>query len=126
MGGRERSGWSRTIRNGRGRSGTIEIDQGAGTILNLGTFDILVEPGPEFSVVYARRADYQAAGLKYTLEFSADGVDWEAGGGPPVVVATGVGADGAPAEAVKSAYPYFLSNGRKARFVHLVMSIVYP
>ena len=105
--------------------GAIMVDLNSGSIVSPGTFDVIVEPGPAYSVIYGRRVDYQDAGLKYTLEFSADMTTWEAGGDAGTVVATGAGADG-PLEAVKVAYPWILSNGRKARFVRLITEIVYP
>ena len=107
--------------------GLVQVDLDTNTIINLGSANILLEqPGPEFSVIYARRTDYQDSNLIYTCEFSRDMVSWETGGGTPQVIANGIGANGVPVEVVKVTYPWFLSDGTKAQFFRVVISIIYP
>lgn len=63
-----------------------------------------------FRAVFARRKDYLAAGLSYTVEFSGDLASWRASTATPAVLA-----DDGEIQAVSVAYPFFV-NGRKARY----------
>jgi hypothetical protein len=56
--------------------------------------------------------------LVYTVEFSHDMISWFPSADPGIVVARAAGI-----EAVKVTYPFFLGNGRKARFWHIVVSL---
>ncbi len=76
--------------------------------------------GPDFSVLYQRRDDLDLQGLTIGVQFSHDMVTWFPGE-PGAVVAAGPGI-----EAVKVPYPYFLPNGRKARFWQVVASASAP
>ncbi len=63
-----------------------------------------------FRAVFARRKDYAAAGLSYTVEFSGDLATWRASTSTPVVVA-----DDGQVQAVSVPYPFFV-NGKKATY----------
>jgi hypothetical protein len=63
-----------------------------------------------FRAVFARRVDYLAAHLTYTVEFSGDLVTWKASASKPTVLATN-----SQVQAVSVPYPFFV-NGKKARF----------
>jgi len=66
--------------------------------------------GGAFQAVFARRLDYLAARLTYTVEFSADLVTWEASTATPSVLASN-----AEMHVVSVPYPLFV-NGQKAAF----------
>jgi hypothetical protein len=63
-----------------------------------------------FRAVFARRRDFVAAGLTYTVEFSGDLITWRASTSTPSVLAE----DGV-IQAVSVPYPFFV-NGRKATY----------
>ncbi|MEX1116913.1 MAG: hypothetical protein WEB53_16820 [Akkermansiaceae bacterium] len=63
-----------------------------------------------FRAVFARRKDYAAAGLSYTVEFSGDLSTWRASTSTPVVVA-----EDDEVQAVSVPYPFFV-NAKKATF----------
>jgi len=63
-----------------------------------------------FRAVFARRKDYAAAGLSYTVEFSGDLATWRASTSTPVVLA-----DDGEVQAVSVPYPFFV-NGKKATY----------
>ena len=63
-----------------------------------------------YYAVFARRKDYAAAGLTYTVEFSGDLATWKASGSTPSVLAE----DG-EIQAVSVPYPFFV-NGKKATY----------
>lgn len=63
-----------------------------------------------FRAVFARRKDYAAAGLSYTVEFSGDLATWRASTSTPVVLA-----DDGEMQVVSVPYPFFV-NGKKATF----------
>ena len=79
--------------------------------------------GVNFTMRYTRRADFVAAGLTYDVVFSSDLVTWETSTATPTVIGTGTGADGEAIEAVEVPYPFFLSNGRRARFARVEVTI---
>lgn len=66
--------------------------------------------GFSFRAVYARRKDYIAAGLSYTVEFSGDLSTWRASTSTPSVLA-----DDGEIQAVSVPYPFFV-NGKKASY----------
>ena len=101
-----------------GGPGPLTIDQGI--ITNLGTPVTNVQNipnGVDFSLLYTRLADYQTAGLVYTIEFSSDLATWFPSADPGTVIASSPGL-----EAVKVTFSFFLPNGRKARFWHIVIT----
>jgi hypothetical protein len=63
-----------------------------------------------FRAVFARRKDFAAAGLSYTVEFSGDLGTWRASTSTPSVLA-----DDGVIQAVSVPYPFFV-NGKKATF----------
>ncbi|NQW99382.1 hypothetical protein HQ447_01895 [bacterium] len=63
-----------------------------------------------FRAVFARRKDFAAAGLTYTVEFSGDLATWKASTSTPSVLAE----DG-EIQAVSVPYPFFV-NGKKATY----------
>lgn len=69
----------------------------------------------DFRVVFARRRDYQAVGLRYQVQFSADLAAWTTSAAVPVVLA-----GDAEYEAVSVPWPFFVE-GRKARFFRMII-----
>jgi len=67
--------------------------------------------GVDFRAVFGRRNDYVAAGLTYTVQFSANLEDWEDSTATPSIIASD-----AEMKAVTVPYPFFLSSGKKAQF----------
>jgi hypothetical protein len=63
-----------------------------------------------FRAVFARRRDFVAAGLTYTVEFSGDLITWRASTSTPSVLA-----EDSVIQAVSVPYPFFV-NGRKATY----------
>jgi hypothetical protein len=66
--------------------------------------------GVDFRALYARRKDYLAAGLTYTVQFSGDLLSWADSTPMPTVIA-----EDAEFEGVTVPFPLFV-NGLKARF----------
>jgi hypothetical protein len=60
-----------------------------------------LQPGSETRLMMARRTDHVSAGLLLTTQFSTDLVDWDSIAAPSAVIATGVGANGVPIEAIE-------------------------
>ena len=79
--------------------------------------------GMEFQAVFGRRQDWVAAGMVYTVAFSADLVDWESG----VAEARVVASDGT-VDAVTVPYPPSLSTGsaagRKPQYFRVVVEVL--
>lgn len=73
--------------------------------------------GPDIRALYTRRKDYEAAGLIYTAQFSADLVTWTDSGVTPSVLA-----ENASAQIVSIPYPE-LEAGKKARFFRLKVEL---
>ncbi len=71
----------------------------------------------QFRALYGRRKDYIAAGLTYTVQFSADLATWVSSVATPTVIA-----DDGTIEAVTVPYPFFI-NGKKARFFRVTISV---
>jgi hypothetical protein len=74
--------------------------------------------GVDFSANFGRRKDYVAAELTYKVQFSADMQTWVDGTGAPTVQASD-----AEMEAVSVKYPFFLPDGRKARYHRVQVSV---
>ncbi len=75
--------------------------------------------GVDYRAVFIRRVDHAAAGLTYTSEFSADNfTSFTAIATAPTVLATS-----GSYQLVSVPYPHFLSNGKKARFFRVSVSI---
>lgn len=70
--------------------------------------------GVDYRALFARRKDYRAAGLTYTVQFSADLTTWESSMEIPTVVASD-----ALMDAVTVPYPLLLQSGAKARYFHV-------
>lgn len=75
-----------------------------------------VANGVDFRAVFGRRKDYVAAGLTFTVQFSADLATWQNSNAVPTVIASDTVID-----AVSVPYPFFV-NGRKTRFFRVVVS----
>jgi hypothetical protein len=85
------------------------------------TFTITGPTTVDFNAVFGRRTTYVADGLTYTVQFSANNVDWETSAVTPVQVATptlGI-------EAVKVPYPLFISTPsvQKPTFFRVTVSM---
>ncbi|MCE9609420.1 MAG: hypothetical protein K8R23_04260, partial [Chthoniobacter sp.] len=74
--------------------------------------------GIDFRALYTRRKDYVAAGLTYTVQFSADLNTWVASAMVPTVLA-----DDGINQIVSVPYPPFVG-GKKARFFRVQVTIV--
>lgn len=70
----------------------------------------------DFRALFGRRKDHAAAGLTYTVQFSADLVTWQTSTATPTVIA-----DDGVIEACTVPYPFFI-NGMKARFFQIRVS----
>jgi len=70
-----------------------------------------------FRAIYARRKDYVAAHLSYTVEFSGDLLTWKASTSTPTVLA-----DNGLLQAVSVPYPFFVA-GKKARYFRVKVEI---
>ena len=74
--------------------------------------------GVDYRAVFGRRKDWVAAGLTYTVQFSADLATWETSAATPTVVASD-----AEMDAVTVPYPFFLNTGEKAQFFRVQVTI---
>ncbi len=86
---------------------------GNGTIIATGQPKTAFEStatGIDYRALFVRRVDYVAAGLTYTVQFSANMLSWAASVAVPSVLA-----DDGTYQIVSVPYPPFV-NGRKARF----------
>lgn len=90
--------------------------------------DYPIGGGVDFTARFIRRTDHGVSGsAAYAWQFSSDLSDWEASDdapapdwfGAPTVLAT----DG-DYQLVEVPYPFFLDNGKKARFFRVVVSLV--
>jgi hypothetical protein len=86
-------------------SGSDLLERGVATPFASGTAGSFT-----FRAVFARRKDFAAAGLTYTVEFSGDLATWKASTSTPSVLAE----DG-EIQAVSVPYPFFV-NGKKATY----------
>ena len=71
--------------------------------------------GFTFSAVFSRRKNFAAAGLSYTVEFSADLATWKTSTSTPKVLA-----DDGTIQVVSVPYPFFV-NGKKAAYFRVVV-----
>jgi hypothetical protein len=102
-------------------SGPGDIGYDAGVIIQRGQPKITVSAstgGVTFLAVFGRRKDYLTAGLTYTVQFSADLTGWQNSTATPSVIASD-----AEMDAVSVRYPFFLSDGRKAQFFRVRVTI---
>jgi hypothetical protein len=76
---------------------------------------------PDMKVLFMRRTTHATDGLTYFVEFSADLATWEASSEVPTVLLP----DGSY-ELVSVHYPFFLSNGKKARFFRVRVEFAVP
>ena len=77
----------------------------------------------DFTARFVRRTDYALSNLAYTVEFSHNLSTWEASTDTPTLALTdGVAITSGGFQVVEVPYPYFLSNGRKARYFRVVVS----
>lgn len=75
--------------------------------------------GVDYRAVFGRRKDYQLFGLTYRVQFSDAALSvWETSTAIPTVIAT----NDAEIDAVTVPYPFFLTNGRKARFFRVTLT----
>ena len=74
--------------------------------------------GVDFRAVYGRRKDYVAAGLTYKVQFSGDLITWDNSTAAPAAIA-----DDGTIEAVTVRYPFFVSNGLKATFFRVQVTL---
>lgn len=76
---------------------------------------------PDMKVLFMRRVSHAADGLTYFVEFSADLSGWEIPASSPAVLLP----DGSY-ELASVNYPFFLSDGRKARFFRVRVEFAVP
>jgi hypothetical protein len=101
-----------------GSAGVITVVAGVITQRGVPTTMVTNIPnGVQFNALYGRRKDYIAAGLTYTVQFSADLLTWVNSTATPTVIA-----DDGTIEAVTVRYPFFI-NGKKARFFQVVVAV---
>ena len=70
----------------------------------------------EFSLQFVQRTD---GAVSYLVQFSSDLINWEPSSEAPVEVSN----DGSGYRVVDIRYPFFLTNGRKARFFRTIMTL---
>ena len=71
--------------------------------------------GVDLRTLFVCRKDYAAAGLTYTVQFSADLTTWKTSAAVPTVLV-----DAGTCQIVSVPYPPFV-NGRKARFFRVAV-----
>ena len=102
-----------------GRMRRLSADMGIIMLTARGTPVTTVASTPtavDFRAAHVRRKDAAAAGLTYTVQFSAGDGSWTSSTDTPTVVASD-----SEVEVVTVKYPLFL-NGKKARFFRVVVS----
>ena len=102
-------------------SGPGDLRYAAGVISQRGQPILRVEGSPagvSFQTLFGRRKDHLSTGLSYTVQFSAYLLGWQNGAGTPAVVASD-----AEMDAVSVRYPFFLSDGRKAQFFRVRVTL---
>ena len=92
-------------------SGTTLVQHGMPTI-NVDTQPTTVN----YTARFVRRRDWVAAGLTYSVQFSADLTTWQTSTAAFTLIA-----QDATHEAISVPYPFFV-NGRKARFFRVVVT----
>lgn len=101
-------------------SDTAEVSVSGGIVVQRGTPAVSVTNipgGVDFRALFGRRKDFLAAGLTYTVQFSADLSMWVNSTATPTVTA-----DDGEIEACTVPYPFFI-NGSKARFFRVSVSV---
>jgi hypothetical protein len=102
------------------------IAHGSGVLTSTGppyAANFAAGTGWDFGAVFCRRVDYAAAGLTYTVQFSADNAVWVDSTATPTVLATDAGG---VMEAVSVPYPLFIRPGgvvKKAQFFRVGVSM---
>ncbi len=94
---------------------------GNGSLLSTGMYITGLEPvisGVDKRVLFVRRTDFAAAGLRYTPQFSNDLTTWYDGSTVPVVLA-----DDGTHQIVSVSYHNFIQ-GRKVRFFRLAVTFI--
>lgn len=102
------------------RRGAEPVDWSGGTLLARGVPRPLASRAAgklSFRAVFARRKDFLASRLTYTLQFSGDLVTWQATAAVPAVLAE----DG-EMQVVAVPYPFFVGN-RKATFFRVAVQV---
>ncbi len=95
-------------------TGVITVVGGVITLRGTPTVVLTGTPnGVNFTALFGRRKN---SGLTYTVQFSTDLFTWENNTVPPVVLA-----DDGLIEACTVPYPFFLSDGQKARFFRVAV-----
>ena len=83
-------------------------------------------PGVDYRAVFGRRKDYVAAGLTYTVEFSADMSVWVSSATTPTVLTGAGGLNPSEIEAVSVPYPLLIdvggNNFKKPTFFRVAIS----
>lgn len=101
-------------------SGSPLINVTSGVLTQRGMPSVQVQNivnGVDYRALFGRRKNYLAAGLTYSVQFSADLSTWQTSAATPTVVA-----DDGEIEAVTVPYPLFVG-GKKARFFRVVVSV---
>jgi hypothetical protein len=86
-------------------SGSNLLERGGPTLFAIGTAGSFT-----FRAVFARRKDFAAAGLSYTVEFSGDLSTWQASTSTPSILA-----EDSEIQVVSVPYPFFV-NGQKSAY----------
>ena len=97
-------------------AGTVTVNSGTITPGAPTTVVTNTPTSVDFRALFGRRKDYAAAGLSFSVEFSADLVSWTPSTVTPTVIA-----DNGTLEAVTVPYPLFI-NGKKARFFRVAVT----
>jgi hypothetical protein len=86
----------------------------------------MANPGVDYRAVFGRRKDYAAAGLTYTVEFSAGLNVWVPSAVTPTVLTGAGGLNPSEIEAVSVPYPLLIdlggNNFKKPTFFRLTIS----
>lgn len=105
------------------QAGTATIAVNGSTLTRRGTVTTTLQNipnGVNFRAIFGRRKNYLAAGLTYTVQFSADLLTWQNSTATPTIVASD-----AEIDAVTVPYPLFV-NGRKTRFFRVQVTSNTP
>ena len=102
-------------------SGFGDLRYAAGVITQRGQPILSIASSPagvSFQTLFGRRKDYLTVGLSYTVQFSADLLSWHNGNRTFSVAASDAEMDVVPVR-----YPFFLSDGRKAQFFRVKVTL---
>lgn len=119
-------GFDPTVANNSGLDLLVDNPGPGGTITQHGGLTFWADPvSGDVFMRYPRRADFAAAGLDITDQFSRDLAAFEDAAGVPEVIGTGVGDGGVAIEAVQIKLPLVLPvSGGKARFGRTAADLV--